>query len=163
MLPDALPGGESGEGDGGGCGKIVALGHGGQGVLVHCHIFSEGTDFAQGQPGIDLVAFVEADDPAARLLHHPRALVAQGERHGIILDQPDAAGQDQQLQRVHRRGFHLYQHFGGADVRRRDLPHRRANLFCISVNLNRLHGKSFFLCRCKIKRYNIGQYTTTDV
>ena len=136
---DGLIGGQSGQRDSGGGGKVIPRGHAGERRLRDRDIFRERADFLLRQAGVNPVARLECGHMAADLFHDAGAFVAQRQRHGVVLDQPDAAREDQQLERVDRGCFDFYQHFVCRDLRQGKVAKTGADLFGIFVDLYCFH------------------------
>ena len=122
--------------------KIISRRHDREGGLIHRDIFRESSDFRQRQARINPVAHVEVRHPASYRFYDAGTLVSQCQGHGIILNQLDAAGEDEQLQRVHSRRLDLEQHFRRIQFRYGNIPQNCVDCFRIPANLNCFHGKN---------------------
>lgn len=111
-----------------------------QGGLLHDDVLGKGTDPLQRQPCIDGVARPELSDLAPDPLDDARALVAQRLRQPVILNQPDASRDEEQLQRIDGRRAHLHQHLVRSRFRNGNLPDNEPAGFRISIQLCSLHA-----------------------
>lgn len=88
---------------------------------------------------LDPISFLKACDLASNLCYNAGTLIAQRERHGVILNQFYASRQNQDFQGIDRSRLYLNQHLGIGNLRPRYITQERMDTLGIPVDLNCFH------------------------